>query len=558
MSFREWLRIPRLPIRLLVGAILCSAAVSCLIAVRNIAEGDASAVAIGSALVAICSTAAITLAALRLQRSLSDLGVALEQVGSGEMALRLPGSHLREIHHLARSFNLMASSLQESTERLEHQAFHDPLTGLPNRAMFMASFSRALTAAQACGGGVAVLFLDIDRFKVLNDSLGHGVGDQLLAALSQRLVAATRGHLVARLGGDEFTVLIDAPTPEETAMTVADHVLDACRLPFSVAGHEIFASVSIGFAVSCETDRTITDLLRKADIALYRAKSEGRGCAVLFRRDLDELSVEQFDLDNALRRSVERGELMLQYQPIVDLRTGQVTGTEALLRWNHPHRGVLSPSMFIAVAEETGEIIRIGQWVLEEACRQAVLFQAIRPNVPLSISVNISATEFRQPGLSARIERVLNSTGLVPRNLKLELTESVLLGDVPQTMEILNELKGLGVCLSIDDFGTGYSSLSYLQRLPVDLLKIDQSFVASLGSEATSGPVVRAVIDLANALFMQVIAEGIETREQLEFLRSIGCPLGQGFYFHRALDPADFEGVLLQEQLSDTLLESAS
>ncbi|MGH2632620.1 MAG: putative bifunctional diguanylate cyclase/phosphodiesterase [Tepidiformaceae bacterium] len=558
MSFREWLRIPRLPIRLLVSAVLCSAVVSCFLALRTIAGDGYSPLALGSALVAIVSTGAITLAAVRLKRSLADLGIALEQVGSGEMALRLPGSHVREIHYLAHSFNLMASSLQESTERLEHQAFHDPLTGLPNRAMFMASFSRSLAAAQACGGRVAVLFLDMDRFKVLNDSLGHGVGDQLLAALSQRLVAATRGHLVARLGGDEFTVLVDADDPETVAAVIAERVLDSCRMPFSVAGHEIFASVSIGFAVSCETDRTITDLLRKADIALYRAKSEGRGRAVVFRRDLDELSAEQFDLDNALRRSVERGELMLQYQPIVDLRTGQIVATEALLRWNHPHRGVLSPSMFVAVAEETGEIIRIGQWVLEEACREAVRFQAMRPAVPLSMSVNISAAEFRQPGLAARIERVLDDTGLVPRNLKLELTESVLLGDVPQTMEILNELKGLGVCLSIDDFGTGYSSLSYLQRLPVDVLKVDQSFVASLGSEATSGPVVRAVIDLANALFMQVIAEGIETREQLDFLRSIGCPLGQGFYFHRALDPADFEGVLLQEQLSHAILESAS
>lgn len=558
MSFREWLRIPRLPLRLLVTAVLSSAVVSCFLAIESLSDGGFVPLAVGSALVAIFATAAITFSAVRLKNALADLGAALEQVGSGEMAMRLPGSHVREIHHLARSFNLMASSLQESTERLEHQAFHDPLTGLPNRAMFMASFSRALSAAQAGGTRVAVLFLDMDRFKVLNDSLGHGVGDQLLAALSQRLVAATRGYLVARLGGDEFTVLVDARDAENAARAVTERVLESCRMPFSVAGHEIFASVSIGYAVSSETNRTITNLLRKADIALYRAKSEGRGRAVVFRRDLDELSAEQFDLDNALRRSVERGELMLQYQPIVDLRTGQVVATEALLRWNHPHRGVLSPSMFVAVAEETGEIIRIGQWVLERACRQAVRFQAIRPGLPLSMSVNISAAEFRQPGLAARIERVLDETGLVPRNLKLELTESVLLGDVPQTMEILNELKGLGVCLSIDDFGTGYSSLSYLQRLPVDVLKIDQSFVASLGSEATSGPVVRAVIDLANALFMQVIAEGIETREQLEFLRSIGCALGQGFYFHQALDPVDFEGLLLQEQLSDAILESAS
>ena len=556
MSFREWLRIPRLPIRLLVGTVLCSAVLSGMLAIRSVYEGGMNPIAAGTVAVAVLSTIAAAFAAMSLKDSLSKIGQALEQVASGEMSMRLPASHVREIHHLAHSFNVMASSLQESTEHLEHQAFHDPLTGLPNRAMFMTSFSRALAASRS-RGQVAVLFLDVDRFKLLNDSLGHGVGDQLLAALSRRLIASSNGQLVARLGGDEFTVLVDGPDAEGAALAVAERMLDACRLPFSIAGHEIFASVSIGCAVSGPSDRTITELLRKADIALYGAKSEGRGRVVAFRHDMDGLSAEKFDLDNSLHRSVERGELMLQYQPIIDLQTGEVAGVEALLRWNHPHRGVLSPAMFISVAEETGEIIRIGQWVLEQACRDAVTFQAMRPGVPLSMSVNVSADEFRQPGLAARIERVLETTGLVPRNLKLELTETVLLGDVPQTMEILGELKGLGICLSIDDFGTGYSSLSYLQRLPVDVIKVDQSFVASLNTEATARPVLRAVVELANALFMQVIAEGIETLDQLDFLREIGCGFGQGFYFNRALDRRDLEGLLLHEQMSRTLLREA-
>jgi EAL domain-containing protein (putative c-di-GMP-specific phosphodiesterase class I) len=292
-------------------------------------------------------------------------------------------------------------------------------------------------------------------------------------------------------------------------MRIAERILYSLQRPFSLSGHEMFVTSSIGIAVSGQNDRTSTELLRKADIALYRAKAEGRARLILFTPELDSIPAEQFDLDNALRRSVERQELLLHYQPIVDLRSGDISGMEALLRWDHPHRGILSPATFISIAEETGEIIRIGQWVLEEACRKTVEFQRARPNYPLTVCVNISAAEFRQVDLPRRIAKVLETTGLPARQLKLELTESVLIRDIPTTLEMLGELRALGVGLSIDDFGTGYSSLSYLQRLPVDTLKVDQSFIARLGVDATSGPVLRAIVDLGNALKMNIVAEGI-------------------------------------------------
>jgi diguanylate cyclase (GGDEF)-like protein len=480
---------------------------------------------------------------------------ALESLAEGEMEARMAGGyHVREIDGIASAFNRMASAVQESTDSLVHRAFHDPLTGLPNRALFLSGFSRAMSAG-ARPGRVAVMFLDVDRFKFLNDGLGHGVGDALLSVLSQRLVSAAEGQLVARLGGDEFTVLVQSTNAEMTALRIADRITEAFARPFSLGGQELFVTASLGIAVSGPQDRTTTELLRKADIALYRAKAEGRARYVLFQPQHDAISAEQFDLDNALRRSVERGELMLHYQPLVDLRTGDISGVEALLRWNHPHRGILSPATFISIAEETGEIVRIGQWVLEEACRKTVEFQRLRPHLPLTMCVNISAAEFRQRDLARRIGLVLETSGLPPRQLKLELTESVLIEDIPATMEILAELKALGIGLAIDDFGTGYSSLSYLQRLPVDTLKVDQSFIARLGVDATSGPVLRAIVEMGNALKMSVVAEGIENEWQWDFLTGIGCKIGQGHLFREAVDAEEFgrlvaaHGPLVQPRL---------
>ena len=550
MAPSPWQRWPRFRVRWLLTALIGGGLAIAALAPVVLAESPVPALPVTLVLVVVLATGIASIISRHLAGSLGELRDGMQSVAEGELGPRVASSRVSELHDTSLAFNNMAAALRRSTDRLKHQAFHDPLTGLPNRALFMSSFSHALTWAAQNESAVAVLFMDIDRFKYLNDSLGHGVGDQLLAVLSKRLVAASSGHLVARLGGDEFTVLVSGADSDSSGVDIAERIRLSLLQPFSVAGHELFVSMSIGLAVSTPNDTTITDLLRKADIALYRAKADGRGCCIAFHDELDGLSVQQFDLDNALRRAVGRGELLLHYQPIMDLPSGRISGMEALLRWNHPHHGILSPATFIAVAEETGEIIRIGQWVLEEACRQTVAFEALNRGKPLTVAINISAPEFRQPGLAARVQRVLDETGLAPQCLKLELTESALIGDMPETMHILSELRGLGVGLSIDDFGTGYSSLSYLQRLPVDTLKIDQSFVAGLGETVSAGPVIRAIVELGNALFMKVIAEGIETLAQLEFLESVGCQYGQGHYFHRAMPAAEFEELLREPPVS--------
>lgn len=531
---------PRLPlvvtiIVLATGAALVPAAASLAVAGANWWQVTAAT------FVAAVSAALVAMLLVRgLARPMRAQLAAMNLMAEGEMEIRLDTRHqIRELGTFASSFNRMAEAVQESTDTLVHRAFHDPLTGLPNRALFLSGFTRALATGQRARR-VAVMFMDVDRFKFLNDTLGHGVGDQLLSVLSQRLVGAAEGQMVARLGGDEFTVLVQSTNAELTALRIADRITQAFARPFSLAGQELFVTTSIGIAVSGPQDRTSTELLRKADIALYRAKAEGRARYVLFQPGQDTVSAEQFDLDNALRRSVERNELLLHYQPLVDLRTGNIAAVEALLRWDHPHRGILSPATFISIAEETGEIIRIGQWVLEEACRQTVEFQRQRPHLPLTVCVNISAAEFRQRGLVGRVKAVLDQSGLPPAQLKLELTESVLIEDIPATLETLGDLKALGVGLAIDDFGTGYSSLSYLQRLPVDTLKVDQSFIARLGVDPASGPVLRAIVEMGNALKMTVVAEGIENAWQWDFLSDIGCKLGQGHLFREAVDAEEF------------------
>ncbi|WP_322819126.1 EAL domain-containing protein [Tepidiforma sp.] len=494
----------------------------------GVEAGVAGAAGLGAALVAD-----------RLVRG--PLGVfraLLKEARGGDFESRAPGSLVREMDELENDLSRSIAALQASTDALVYRAFHDPLTELPNRAMFLATFARALVEERR-PGRLAILFLDVDRFKYLNDTLGHGVGDQLLSVFAKRLLGSAEGHLVARLGGDEFTVLITGERAGSEAVEVAGRLLRALRRPFSVAGREMFVTASIGIAVNGNGEPT-TELLRKADVALYRAKAEGRARFVVYAPELDAHPAERFDLDNALRRAIERDELLLRYQPVVDLESGALVGMEALLRWNHPHRGVLSPATFIDIAEETGEIVRIGRWVLEQACREGVRLLELRNGLPLTVSVNISAVEFRQHDLVGQVRRVLEETGMPADALQLELTESVLMGDAQAAMEALQALKRLGVRLAIDDFGTGYSSLSYLQKLPVDALKLDQSFVGRLGADARSGPLVRAVVEMGNALGMEVVAEGIETEWQLAYLREVGCRTGQGCYFAGALTARQF------------------
>ncbi|MBV8719092.1 MAG: EAL domain-containing protein [Chloroflexi bacterium] len=421
-------------------------------------------------------------------------------------------------------------------EQLRHMAFHDPLTGLPNRALFMDRIEHALTVANGRGQAIGVLFIDLDNFKVVNDSLGHAIGDQLLVNIAGRLAECLKaGATLARFGGDEFTVLLNEVSNVDQPDAIAERLRLAMQSPFMVADRDVFASLSIGIAVSTPGVESASDLLRNADVAMYRAKSTGRGRAVVFDHGLDATAVERLELETDLRGALEQGELELHYQPIVDLDTIRVHGFEALIRWRHPRDGLVPPDRFISVAEESGLIIPIGHWVLETACWQLKSWHKRFGRADLSMSVNISARQFQQPSLVADVARVLELTQLPPHCLTIEITESLAMRDAAAAAAILTNLKLLGVGVAIDDFGTGYSSLSYLHRFPCDVLKIDRSFVSRLGRERQDHAIVEAIVALAHALDMEITAEGIETGEQLARLSALACERGQGYYFSRPL-----------------------
>jgi diguanylate cyclase (GGDEF)-like protein/PAS domain S-box-containing protein len=443
--------------------------------------------------------------------------------------------------------------------RLAHQATHDPLTGLPNRSLLIERLDRALIRARRHQRRVAVLFLDLDHFKVVNDSLGHSLGDRLLVAISERLALALRpGDTVARFGGDEFVVLCEDVLDQADAVAVAERVDRAISGRFVVDDTEVFVGVSIGIACPVDVDVDAETLIRDADAAMYRAKDRGRARWELFDHAMRASAVDRLDIETALRRSLERRELRIYYQPIIELRTGTIDGVEALLRWEHPERGLLNPDEFITVAEETGLIVPIGAWVLDQACRQVQRWQAEVPALdPLRLSVNLSGRQLGHAKLVEDVAAVLGETGIDPNLVELEITESVLMDDVEMSQETLSQLHALGVKLAVDDFGTGYSSLSYLRRFPVDLLKVDKSFVEVLTANAgvplpddtaadASGPspggpndragdiaVVAAIVTLAHSLGLVAVAEGVETAAQLALLRQLGCDRGQGYYMAR-------------------------
>jgi diguanylate cyclase (GGDEF)-like protein/PAS domain S-box-containing protein len=432
--------------------------------------------------------------------------------------------------------NILADALQQraSEDDIRYQALHDPLTGLPNRALFMDRLGRALSRPDA---EIAVVLLDIDNFKLVNDSLGHGAGDELLMEIAPRLGGALRaGDTIARLGGDEFVVLLEQIPDEAAAARVAERMVAAFELPFALSAGEHFAKASLGIALARDSGRLPANLVRDADAAMYQAKSRGRGRFEVFDRAMRLRTVARLSLENDLRRALERDELQIAYQPIVSLRDRSIVSVEALLRWQHPERGLVLPEEFIPVAEESGLIDPIGRWALEASCRQGAEWHAATPDArPVGISVNLSVRQLTQRGLESTVAAALELTGIEPSSVCLEITESVLLEEPASVSETIRRVARLGVRFVLDDFGTGYSSLAYLTQLPIDGLKVDRSFVDALGSDGRSTAITTAIVRMAQALSIDVIAEGVENGRQLAALRQLQCELAQGFFLHRPL-----------------------
>jgi diguanylate cyclase (GGDEF)-like protein/PAS domain S-box-containing protein len=434
-------------------------------------------------------------------------------------------------------------------QQLHHDAFHDALTGLPNRALFMDHLKLAVARSRRnAQTKFAVLYLDLDRFKVINDSLGHTIGDQLLVGIADRLKNNLRpGDTVARLGGDEFTVLIEDITDESESVQVAERIQKELSVPFTLSGREVFTTVSMGIAPSSTGYERAEDILRDADTAMYRAKSAGKARYEIFDKAMHARAINLLQMETDMRRALEREEFVLHYQPIVALDNFRLRGFEALVRWQHPERGFISPMDFIPVAEETGMIVPLGEWVMREACRQMHGWQMMFPlEHPLFITVNLSSKQFTQETLISTFAMILQETKVKPQSVKLEITESVVMENVDTATDMLRQLRGLGVKLAIDDFGTGYSSLSYLHRFPIDTLKIDRSFVTRMSENNENVEIVRTIVVLAQNLGMDVVAEGVETNEQLVILQKLGCENGQGYFFSKPVNADGAEKIIAE------------
>ncbi len=439
---------------------------------------------------------------------------------------------------------------KRAEEQLLHDAFHDGLTGLANRALFMDHLRMTIERSKSRhSNSYAVLFLDFDRFKVINDSLGHAEGDNLLTYIARRLESSTRtGDLVARLGGDEFVILLSEMLEEGDAVQVAERIQTNLKNPFDLSGSEVFVSASIGIALSTAGHKRAEDMLRDADIAMYRAKAKGRAQYQVFDQAMHDYASKQLSLETEMRRALERREFLIHYQPIINLENESLVGFEALVRWEHPTRGMIPPFEFIPAAEENGLILPLGKWILRESCRQMHHWQKENPSAShLKVSVNLSTKQFSQTDLAEQIAAALRATNLDPHCLKLEITESHVMENSEQAIVVMNRLRSLGVELSLDDFGTGYSSLSYLHRLPVSYLKIDRSFVMRMTENEENGEIVSTIIKLAQNLKMKVVAEGIETAEQLAHLKSLDCEYGQGYFFSKPLE-AEAAGKFIEEK----------
>lgn len=442
------------------------------------------------------------------------------------------------------------TALKEAEAKLLYDASHDALTGLPNRTLFMDRLEQALIHSKRRTDYLfAVLFLDVDRFKTINDSLGHAIGDCLLVSFARRLETCLREvDTLARLGGDEFTILLDDIANPSDALLVVKRIQMALQSSFQLNGYEVFASASIGIALNATNYNRADELLRDADIAMYRAKAGGRAGHEIFYTDMYAQVTRRLQLETDLRQALVRQELLVYYQPIVSLSTDRVIGFEALVRWQHPQQGIISPIHFIPIAEETGLIVPLGSWVLREACRQMRIWQeqfAVASS--LTISVNLSTKQFSQPNSLEEIAQILDKTGLNPNSLKLEITESALMENTQLANAMLLQLREMNIQLYLDDFGTGYSSLSYLHRFPSSALKIDRSFVSRIGSEGENREIVRAIVNLAHSLNIDTVAEGVETPEQLAQLRSLECKYAQGYYYSKPLDSQSTEALIARD-----------
>jgi diguanylate cyclase (GGDEF)-like protein/PAS domain S-box-containing protein len=445
------------------------------------------------------------------------------------------------------------SQAHAMSQRLSHLAHHDFLTDLPNRLLFNDRLAQAMSAAQRHGEQLAVLFVDVDRFKHVNDSLGHAIGDQLLMSVAERLTDNVRGSdTVSRQGGDEFVILLSTIARAEDAAVSAVKILTALSMPHQIKEHELQITLSIGIAVHPDDGSDAESLVKHADVAMLNAKNNGRNNYQFFRSDMNEHAMERQSLESGLRHALDGREFVLHYQPKMDLETEAITGVEALVRWRQPGRGIVLPEKFIPIAEQCGYIVPIGRWVLREACQQAKSWQDT-DLVATPVAINVSAVELRSRGFVPGVRAILKETGLNPRYLEFELTETALMQDPTATIAVLHALKDMGVRLTLDDFGTGYSSLSYLKRFPIDALKIDKSFVRGLCTNAADASIVSAVINMGKSFGLKVIAEGVETRAQFLTLKAQQCAEGQGFYFNEPI-AANEVTKLLRPDLSITVV----
>ena len=484
------------------------------------------------------------LATVRMARSITRpvtlLDAAAARLAAGNDA-SVPVEGNDELARLAESFNRMATDIAERERRITHLAFNDTLTGLPNRAHFLEHVEHELKLAERNHEGVAVMILDLDDFKSVNDTLGHPVGDEVLRRVAARIDRDLAQSFVARLGGDEFVIVTRQAADGEPVERIAKRAGDAAAERMNIDGHDVTQTASMGIAISPADGADARSLLKHADLALYRAKELGRGMFCFFEEDLNHRAQERRRIESDLRTALHDGQFELHFQPLFDLDANRIGSFEALIRWNHPERGMIAPIDFVPIAEETGLIVEIGAWVLREACSQAAAWPS-----HVRIAVNVSSVQFRRPGLSETVVQALGASGLAPERLELEITESIFLEGLDTTTRLLHSLRALGVRIALDDFGTGYSSLSYLQSFPFDKLKIDRSFIQDLLTRPGAVAIVRAITDLARALGMETTAEGVEEDDQLAELRKHGCSSVQGYLFSRPIDAAAVRDLLAE------------